>query len=301
LQYDLKSCHVGKSVLIMRKTFKWSLTAGLILPLCGIAYSVSADDGQISSWKDSKFLDYPPPPEGGWEPLVPVYNSDKANADSDNDNSDNDNRRTTNTTNQSATASPPAQYAPQAGTAYTTRPPPPTSVAPVAPGYAPSWPPAVTPVAPGYPPSWPPAVAPGFNRGFAQPGFNRPAYPAAGYGRPGLNRGAPAYNLPGAAALPGNNGNPWNDGHPGGWAATPWGESGPAGWVYPVNDATAKAQNGAPMPSPALTAPNNMGDMSGGFNAPTASSPNSADVAGQNNNSARTAPAPVNGFNWNVQ
>ncbi len=282
-RYEVLLC--GESVLIMRETFKWSLTAGLLLSLCGIAYAVLAGDDQLSRWKDSNIIDYPPPPLGGWEPMVPIYNPDKETTAAVEDN-----KQTTNTANQSVTSLQPSQYAPQAGTAYT-RSPSPTSVAPVAPGYAPGQPPAPA-VAP---------VAPGYNRGLARPGFNRPAYPAAGYGRPGFNRGTPAYNIPGAAALPGNHGNPWNDGHPGGWAATPWGELGPAGWVYPVNDATAKAQNGAPMPNPALTAPNNMGDMSGGFNAPTSSAPSSADAAGQNNNSARPAPAPVNGFNWNVE
>jgi hypothetical protein len=49
----------------MRKTIKWAMTAGLFLLLSGMGYSALSDDGQLSSWEDSKFLDYPPPPAGG--------------------------------------------------------------------------------------------------------------------------------------------------------------------------------------------------------------------------------------------
>jgi hypothetical protein len=261
------------TVLKMRKMIKWSLMAGLLLPLCGIAYSVSADDGQLSNWEDSSFLDYPPPPVGGWEPLVPIYNPDKETAETDKDNKQN-----TNADNQPA----PAQSAPPAAPAYATPPAGPTYAAPVAPGYN----------------------VPVYNRGYIRPGynpgFNRPAYPAAGFVRPGFNRGynAPAYNMPGAAALPVNNGNPWNDGHPGGWAATPWGAPGPAGWVYPVvNDATTNAQNGASTSNPVNAATSNLGGMAGGFNAPTTSVPASS---GQINNPASNISVPVRGFDWNV-
>lgn len=276
----------GKVVLKMRKTIKWSLTAGLLLPLCGIAYPVPADDGQLSSWEDSNFIDYPPPPVGGWEPLMPTYDPEKENGPV------NAGKQTTNTATPPAAAQPPAQYAPQAGTAYAT-PPAPTYTAPAVPAYAP-WPPAPTytaPAAPAYAPR-PPAAAPGYNRGFVRPsyipGYNRPAYPAGGFARPGFNRG---FNAPGATVIPGNHGNPWNDGHPGGWSATPWGELGPAGWTYPVQNAATDTVTSTPDPQ------NSLNTMSGGFNAAATNAKSAAETDNAHKN---VSAPPVPGFNWSL-
>lgn len=262
----------------MRKTAKWSVTASVLLLLNGIACSVLADDGQLSSWEDSNVLDYPAPPVGGWEPLVPVYNpADKGSAEAAKKDKKNP------TTEKQATAAPaPGQYAPPAGAAYATPPAGPSYAAPAAPVPA-----------PGYGQAWPPAVAPGYYRGYARPGYNRPAYPVPGYsGR--------VYTAPNTG-LPGNHGNPWNSGIPGGWAATPWGELGPAGWVYPVPNAAPGAVNGAQAaPNTAPRAPNTS-TMSGGFNGPAMSQPAPAGTEDRPDNTGNAASAPVQGFDWNVR
>lgn len=257
-----------------RKTTQQLLSASLFLLLGGNGLAVLADGGQLSSWSDSNYVDFPLPPVGGWEGQLPELNLPLEETVKP----ENVNAKTQTGASQPVTAAAPVSTAPPANTNYTM---PSTGAA------------FSAPAAEGYLPGRPAMINPGYNRGYVRPGFNRPAYPVQGFGAPTFNRGynMPAFNGPRVAIPPSNYGNPWNAGRPGGWAATPWGERGPAGWTYPVGAGSYTNVNSN---AGALNTQGSQLNIPAGYNTPTVSTPDAADVV-------ENKPAEVQGFNWSVR
>ncbi len=150
----------------------------------------------------------------------------------------------------------------------------------------------------GYPP--PPNY--GYNRGnnyapYGGSGFNGP-WNNRGYNTPWNNRGfngpwggGPSFNGPW------NRGNsnfmPWNN--RGGWGngRNPFGNRGFGSWMNP------NKRNMADNWDDMLNAPSRMGEMPGGWTAPSVSMPNPIDVGDEFSDAARDLPDQMDNFNWN--
>lgn len=142
-----------------------------------------------------------------------------------------------------------------------------------------------TPRGYGYRGDYPPPRYYGYDRRYYSPYGGGP-----GFGGPWNNRGS---GFRGPWNNRGSSFNPW--GNRGGWGGgrNPFGHRGPGDWFSPDRDAWA--DNWDDM----LNAPSRMGEMPGGWNAPSVSVPNPIDVGDEFGNAARDLPDQMDNFNWN--
>ena len=137
----------------------------------------------------------------------------------------------------------------------------------------------------------PPMYTPGYQN--LTPGYNPPPYGGRNYGRGSSFRG-PWDNGRGGSSMPwgGKRGSsmPWDSGRGGrsmpwdsgrGGSSMPW-DSGRGGWMN--KDRFADGWDDM------LNAPSDMGELPGGFTAPSVSMPNPVDVGDEFDNAARDAP-----------